>query len=448
MNRRMRIFVSRLWLALTITAGSTALAQNPKASQPKPDPKPAATTAAGEVTLTGVLISKGAYARGLSDEEIKKENEVPLFLAFDGTPEIAAAYQDVFKELIAGNSLNYQQARAIDDGIDARLKFFITPGPATDTIKKEWSGGNVGGCSKSVTGVISQEGGKKWITPSAITKLPPPKYPPGMYAPDKPFKKPGDKPLILNVTDKLTLKCILLPRGEFMMEVPNWVLLRYADEASRHITLTKPFWLAEIPVTQEMWDAVMGAETDHATLTDPKRPARNLVCADVLKFLKILSEKNGRTVRLPGEAEWEYAMRAGTSNPPFRQKYKAFFSTGGAGECLPVKSKEPNAWGLYDMNSGAFELVRDKNVMRSGDAVDPYYSCEAEEAAGKKHSHWSKSGGGRSDLPTYHEWAESTGGKTDVGYGSTKIRIAVDATKEEIAEMEKLEKPESAAAKK
>jgi len=447
MNLRTGLFPTRLWIALALMAGSTALAQGSAATQPKQDPKPA-TSAAGEVTLIGVLMNESAYSRSASIEERSKGESVPVFIAMDNLPpELADAYKEIFKDLIAGNSINYQQAKAIDDGIDARLKFYITPGPATDAIKKEWTG-NASCSSKAITGAISQKDGKQWITPSSIAKAQPLKYPQGMYAPDKPFKKPGDTPLVIKVTDTLTLKCILLPRGEFMMEVPNWVLPRWADEASKHITLTKPFWLAEIPVTQEMWDSVMGADTDHATLKDPKRPARNLICADVLKFLKTLSEKNGRIVRLPGEAEWEYAMRAGTSNPPFRQKYKAFFSNGGAGECLPVKSKDSNAWGLYDMNSGAYELVRDKNVMRSGDAVDPYYSCEADEAAGKKHSHWSKSGGGRSDLVTYHEWAESTGGKTDAGYGSTKFRIAVEATPEEIATMEKLEKPDGAPAKK
>ncbi len=152
------------------------------------------------------------------------------------------------------------------------------------------------------------------------------------------------------------------------------------------VTFTKPFWLAEIPVTQEMWDAVM--HNNPSTLKDPQRPVRNVPCAEVNKFCKLLSEKNGRTVRLPGEAEWEYAARVGTSNPQLDVKYEDQNSAGpGRNVCLPVKSKQPNAWGLYDMlNPGAFEMTRDAFVLdRRVDEVDPYFSCEKDEAAGKKH---------------------------------------------------------------
>ena len=183
-----------------------------------------------------------------------------------------------------------------------------------------------------------------------------------MLAPDKPIKMPGKEPLILKVTDTLSLKCILLPRGEFLFLKPYYVVPRWQDEFPRLITLTKPFYLAEIPVTQEMYEAVMG--NNPSTLKDPQRPVRNVPCADVNKFCKILSEKNGRTVRLPGEAEWEYAARVGTSNPPLDVKYKDQKSSGRArGECLPVKSKQPNAWGLYDMISdNAYEMTRDAFV--------------------------------------------------------------------------------------
>ena len=440
-------FVVAVAAVLPLMLGSVLLAQEGK---PAAETNPA--VAGPEVTLTGVMMSNWACTRGLKEKDHRAvEQEVPVFFALDGTPEVAAAFQDIFKELIAGHSIDYEQAERIEDEMNKRLKYWITPCELTSA-KENGVSGNNGGMFRLITGTVSEKDGKKWITPSRImSKLDNGrpvsfKYPDGFYAPDKPFKKPGEKPLVLKVTDKLSLKCILLPRGEFMMKVPFYALQRWCDEFPLHITLTKPFWMAEIPVTQEMWDAVMGAENNFSTLKDPQRPVRNLWCKDINKFCQILSEKNGRKVRLPGEAEWEWACRVGTSNPPFIQKYKAQNSRGKArGEHLPVKSKESNAWGLYDMVGAGFEVTRDKGDLhllhRYEDKVDPYNSCEADEAAGRKHYHWAKCPGA---MVTYHETVATLNDRTDHvpdnHYGSTRFRVVVDATPEEIAEMEKAEK--------
>jgi formylglycine-generating enzyme required for sulfatase activity len=145
------------------------------------------------------------------------------------------------------------------------------------------------------------------------------------------------------------------------------------------VTLTKPYYMAEIPITQEMYEAVMG--TNPSTVKDPQLPVQNPPFAEINKFCQILSEKNGKKVRLPTDAEWEYAARVGTSNPGFAEKYKDQNSTGARGFKAPlkVKSKRPNAWGLYDMASCWWEISADKgmyNVRHS--AVDPHYPPGAE----------------------------------------------------------------------
>jgi hypothetical protein len=84
------------------------------------------------------------------------------------------------------------------------------------------------------------------------------------------------------------------------------------------------------------------------------------------------------------------------------------------------------------ISDNAYEMTRDAFVFRRMDEVDPYYSCEKDEASGRKHGHW-----GRNTV-TYHEAVgEAT---NDAAYGSAKFRVVVEATPEEIVTMEKAEK--------
>jgi len=422
MKRATGLFVAAMCVLLAVVFGNVLVAQEAKPA-PAAGKKPAAPGT--EVTIKGVMMWEMSCVLKPTKED--RDKKTLVLFAVEGTPEVAAALDAVMKEHWPGDSMNGRQARKLNDAFGQRLKYYITPG-AIDPKHGRW-----GNPPKAVTGVISEKDGKKWITASKIvgTKL---KYPDKMLVPNKPLKMPGKKPLILKVTDTLSLKCILLPRGEFLLAKPYYVIPRWQDEFPRHITLTKPFYLAEIPVTQEMYEAVMGSNP--STRKDPKRPVRNVPCTDVKKFCRILSEKNGRKLRLPGEAEWEYAARVGTSNPPLDAKYKDQDSAGRArGECLPVKSKQPNAWGLYDMIGNAFEMTRDKFIVgQRKDAVDPYDSCEKAEASGKKHNHW-----GRNRV-TYHEGVGMGGAKNDAAYESTRFRVLVEATPEEIAEMKKAEK--------
>jgi formylglycine-generating enzyme required for sulfatase activity len=144
--------------------------------------------------------------------------------------------------------------------------------------------------------------------------------------------------------------------------------------------------------------------------------------AEIAKFCRIVSQRNGRTVRLPTDAEWEYAARVGTSNPGFAEKYKDQNSSGTEGfkTVLPVKSRRPNAWGLYDMASCWWEISGDKGMyyVRHSE-VDPRHPPPGPDTAKTV-----RSGRGilqpRWSIAT-HEFIHEKG-----GYAGQKFRVVVE----------------------
>src|SRR5438270_8704404 len=105
-----------------------------------------------------------------------------------------------------------------------------------------------------------------------------------------------------------------------------------------------------------MFEAVMGRNPSRSK--GARLPVEHVPFADIQEFCRRVSRQNGVTVRLPTDAEWEYAARVGTSNPCFTEKYRDQISTAGVkGNTTPVKSRKPNAWGLYDMLCGGWHLT-------------------------------------------------------------------------------------------
>jgi formylglycine-generating enzyme required for sulfatase activity len=334
-----------------------------------------------EVTLKGSMVCNGACI-----PEPKAEDHLLVLFAIEGTPAIRTEVNKIMKKFYPDKGLDAAAAQKLMDQFSARLKFYIAPdSPALKGAKN--TGKNhycMPALARAVTGVVTRQGGKKWITATKIeaAKL---KFPDKMLAADKPFVMPDKEPLLLKIAGKMTLKCVYIPPGEFLMGTPVYMWPYFVEEYPHHVKLTKPFYMAEIPITQKMYEAVMG--NNPSTVKDPQLPVQNPRFADINKFCQILSKKYGKTVRLPTDAEWEYAARVGTSNPGFAAKYKDQNSTGPNGFKAPlkVKSRRPNAWGLYDMASCWWEISADKgmyNVRHS--AVDPHYPPGAENAKSQR----------------------------------------------------------------
>jgi formylglycine-generating enzyme required for sulfatase activity len=160
-----------------------------------------------------------------------------------------------------------------------------------------------------------------------------------------------------------------------------------SDEKPAHkVTLTKGFFIGIHQVTQAQWKAIMGTEPSH--FKGPNRPVENVSWDDCQEFCtKLSAHMKGRVkVRLPTEAEWEYACRAGTTTEyhfgdvidPTLANYDGNYSWNGSpkGEyreqTTDVGSFPANPWGLYDMHGNVWEWCQDaKRTYTEADQTDP-----------------------------------------------------------------------------
>ena len=173
------------------------------------------------------------------------------------------------------------------------------------------------------------------------------------------------------------MEFVLLPAGTFQMGSDDSDA--YDDEKPVHtVHITQPFYLGKYEVTQGQWQAVTGNNPSNFK-GDPNRPVESVSWDDVQEFIRRLnSREGGATYRLPTEAEWEYAARAGSQTrwsfgDEASQLGRYAWYDGNAGrQTHPVGQLQPNPWGLYDMHGNVWEWVQDwYGSYASGAAVDP-----------------------------------------------------------------------------
>ena len=188
---------------------------------------------------------------------------------------------------------------------------------------------------------------------------------PDEWPEDIPFEAPREDTFSLRGAD---MEMVWIESGVFEMGSGD------SDEGPVHaVVISEGFWLGKHEVTQEQWEAVMGG-TDWAapwagkpgSQSDPAYPATYVSWEAVQEFIARLNEMEGRYYRLPTEAEWEYACRAGTTtrwsfgDDTRHLKYFAWFLGGNdAAGVSAVGEKRTNAWGLRDMHGNVAEWVQD-----------------------------------------------------------------------------------------
>jgi formylglycine-generating enzyme required for sulfatase activity len=179
--------------------------------------------------------------------------------------------------------------------------------------------------------------------------------------PPVPTPTPGEK-ITLKLPGDVPLTLARCPPGTFQMGSNNG----QDDEKPVHtVKLTNCFSLSVYPITQAQWKAVMGTDPSHFKGAD--RPVENVSWTDAVAFCEKLTEKlsgHGQ-VRLPTEAEWEYACRAGTTtdyytgNGETALKAVGWYSSNSGKETHPVGQLEANTWNLHDMHGNVWEWCKD-----------------------------------------------------------------------------------------
>ncbi|MHC5735972.1 SUMF1/EgtB/PvdO family nonheme iron enzyme [Nostoc sp.] len=187
-----------------------------------------------------------------------------------------------------------------------------------------------------------------------------------------PQRKEKPKNFVEDLGNGITLTMVQIPGGTFMMGSPEGEAERDKDESPQHQVKVPGFFMGKYEITQAQYQAIM--DNNPSKFKGEKRPVEQVSWDDAVEFCKKLSQKRGKTYRLPSEAEWEYACRAGTKTPFYFGEtittdlvnYNGRYPYGSApkGEyreqTTDVGKFPPNFFGLYDMHGNVWEWCQDE----------------------------------------------------------------------------------------
>ena len=234
-------------------------------------------------------------------------------------------------------------------------------------------------------------------------------------------------PISLDMGGGVKMELMLIPAGEFEMGSNDG---GKNEKPVHKVKISGPFHMGKYVVTQAQYEKVMGNNPSH--FKDENLPVETVTYIDAEEFCKKVSKITGKPIRLPTEAEWEYACRAGT---------KTKFNTGDNDAALeqagwfvgnsnnkthPVGQKNPNAWGLYDMHGNVWQWCEDwyeEDFYVKSDAENPHGPANGSHRTARSGSFGGSSGDCRSALRYYFvpsDYGRSIGFRVVVAPASSK----------------------------
>ncbi|MFO7752990.1 MAG: formylglycine-generating enzyme family protein [Desulfobacteraceae bacterium] len=230
------------------------------------------------------------------------------------------------------------------------------------------------------------------------------------------------------ITNRLDMRFVLIRAGDFKMGSPKGETGRRWNEKLHKVTISKDFYIQETEVTQAQWKKLVGFNPSAFSEYGGRYPVDSVSWNQCREFIRVLNQvENTDKYRLPTEAEWEYACRAGSGTAfaegpitresctridPVLDKLGWYCANSGLQnpprEFMPhpVKTRQPNAWGLYDMHGNVQEWVMDSCKSRSiwtgrtGPVTDTYKNGVVDPLS-EKGDHRIIRGGGWHQTPVY-----------------------------------------------
>jgi formylglycine-generating enzyme required for sulfatase activity len=162
------------------------------------------------------------------------------------------------------------------------------------------------------------------------------------------------------ITNSLGASFVYIPAGRTVIGSAWEDQSRQYDEYPHPVRLSKGFWMSVTEVTQGQWKAVMGATRSH--FSGDELPVESVSWVEAVAFCEKLSRKEGRVFRLPTEAEWEYACRAGgeeNKGAAVGLEAAGWYAGNSDDQTHPVAAKKASLWGLFDMLGNVAEWCSD-----------------------------------------------------------------------------------------